>query len=119
MSMRFSAVVVVDFELFARTESVSGEPTETVAVSVMVAPSVVVGSTATTNVKALVGGLALTWTPAFVVQVTAPVPPTAGCVQVQPEGGVMETNVVLAGTFCVNVTVPLVLTLLRFETVCV
>src|ERR1043165_1133172 len=103
MSMRFSAVVVVDFVLFAATESVSPAPTATVAVSVSVVPSAVVGSTATTSVKAFVG----------------PVPPTAGVVQVQPVGGVIETNVVLLGTFCENVTVAVVAEVLRFETVCV
>src|SRR5689334_925229 len=119
MSMRFCARVVVDFELLAATESLSGEPTATVAVSVMVVPSTVVGSTATTSVKALVVVLALTCTPEFVVQVMAPVPPTDGVVHVQPEGGFMETKVVFEGTFCENVTVPFVFTPLRFETVCV
>src|ERR1051325_659162 len=118
MSMRLSAVVVADFVLFAATESVSPAPTATVAVSVIVAPSFVDGSTATTRVNGLVVLLPARWTPEFVVQVMAPVPPTAGVVQLQPEGGVIETNVVLDGTFCENVTVAVVADVLRFETVC-
>src|SRR2546421_12831678 len=104
MSMRFCAVVVADLVLFAATESVSPTPTATVAVSVRVVPSAVVGSTATTRVKAFVMLFPARCTPLFVVQVMAPVPPTDGVLQVQPEGGVMETNVVLAGTLCENVT---------------
>src|ERR1043165_1203003 len=106
MSMRFSAVVVVDFVLFAATESVSPAPTATVAVSVSVVPSAVVGSTATTSVKAFVVLLPARCTPELVVVVGAPVPPAAGVGQVQRGGGVIETNVVLLGTFCENVTVP-------------
>ena len=105
MSMRFCAVVVAVLVLFAATESVSGAVTATVAVSVIVVPSAVVGSTATMKTKFDVAVFALMCTPEFVVQLTAPVPPTAGVLQVQPDGGVMETNVVLAGTDCENVTV--------------
>src|SRR6266542_3805161 len=119
MSIDFCAVVVAVLELFAATESVSGKVTETVAVSVMVVPDAVVGSTVTTKTKFDVVVLALMKTPELVVQVTAPVPPTAGVVQVQPDGGVMETNVVLVGTDCEKVTVWVVPVLLRFERLCV
>src|ERR1041385_2600953 len=118
-SMRFTAVVVVVLELFAATESVSGDVTLTVAVSVSVVLSAVDGATATTRVKLDVVAFALMCTPEFVVQETVPVPPTAGVEQVQPDGGVMETNVVFAGTLCEKVTVCVVAELLRFDSVCV
>src|SRR5438128_533206 len=119
MSMRFCAVVVAVLVLFAATESVSGAVPATVAVAVIVVTSAVFGSTATMKTKFEVVVFALMCTPELVVQVTAPVPPTAGVLQVQPDGGAMETNVVLAGTDCENVTVCVVFELLRFERFCV
>jgi hypothetical protein len=39
------------------------------------------------------------------LQLTAPVPPTAGVMHVVPGGAEMDTNVVLAGMFSLNVGV--------------
>lgn len=84
-------VVVAVALLFAELES--GVEAETDAVLVMVVPPAVAMSTATTSVNIELPGLKLA-----IVQLIAPVAPTAGVVQFQPPGWVSETNVVLAGT---------------------
>jgi hypothetical protein len=66
---------------------------ETVGVAVMVVPAVVPGSTFNVN------GM-LTLAPEASVdplQLIAPVPPTAGVMQVHPAGGVIPWNVVFGG----------------------
>ena len=63
----------------------------TVAV-LLIAVAVVAGFTCTTRVNVTVPTATSGW-----VNVTVPVPPTAGAVTVHPAGGVAETKVVLAG----------------------
>lgn len=65
----------------------------TVAVLVIVPPDGIVGLTFTTSVK-----LAFPIPKDAFVQLTAPVAPTAGVVQLQPPGEASETKVVPAGT---------------------
>src|SRR5687768_824856 len=91
--------------VFAVRELLLGEGStsclETLAGRGMVAPSASVESVGSTSTKLRVLVFAAS---VFVsaVQVIAPVPPAAGVVQLQPAGGVMETNVVPAGVFWVK-----------------
>src|SRR6187200_1638995 len=66
----------------------------TVAVLVMTVPPAVAAPTFTTSVNEALAPLASEG----LVEVTVPVPPTAGVVDVHPAGAVNETNVVPAGT---------------------
>src|SRR5688572_2345982 len=77
---------------------------ETLAGRAMVAPFASVELVARTSTKLPVLVFAASVF-ASAVQVIAPVPPTAGVVQVQPAGGVMETKVVPAGVFWVKLGV--------------
>src|SRR5687767_529735 len=74
---------------------------ETLAGRAMVAPCASVPLVVSTSTKLPVLVFAASAF-ASAVQVIAPVPPTAGVVQLQPAGGVMETNVVPAGVFWVK-----------------
>jgi hypothetical protein len=73
---------------------------DAVSVSGMVVPDAVLETTCVTNVKFAVA-LRERLLPS--VQVIVPVPPTAGVVQVQPAGAVIDWKVVLGGVVCVNV----------------
>jgi hypothetical protein len=73
----------------------------TLAVLVMIVPLGVAAPTFTTRVKdalALAGSVAR-------LQVTVPVPPTAGAEQLHPTGEVSEKSVVFAGRVSDNATV--------------
>src|ERR1700742_4912591 len=80
----------------------STEPLETFAVFVMTTPLPSAASLCTTSVNTAVSPFAS----AASLQVTVPVPPTAGVVQVNvgPPDCVMETNVVFVGTTSVSTT---------------
>ena len=103
-------------ELFAEFGSVP--VSETVAVLVIVDPPGAAAMTVTTIVKLPVVELAAMFP--LAVQTIDPVPPTAGTVpQVQPAGGVAETNVVFAGVLCVSVALAAATVRLLFVTVSV
>ncbi len=92
------AVVVVVAELLAELGSAVLELTE--AVLEIVVPSVTAAPTLTTRVKTAVAPeLKLEF-----VQVIVPVAPTAGLVQDQPVGAVIDLKVVFVGTVSVRVT---------------
>ena len=74
---------------------------EPMSVSVMVVPTGVAEGTFTIKVNAAVPPLASE----LMVQFTLPVPLTAGVVQLQPAGLVIDAKVVLVGTASENVTV--------------
>jgi hypothetical protein len=93
-----TTVVVVDDVLFEVFES--GVVLDTVAVSVITVPDAVPGLTRTCSGKLRDAPLA---TGVADEQLIAPVPPTAGVMQVHPAGGVSDWNVQFAGTFSVNV----------------
>ena len=105
-------VVVV---LFAGTGSVP--VSLTVAVFVIVEPTVTPAFTSTTMEKLPVVEFAAT--DPVAVQVIVPVPPTAGTVpHVHPVGAAAETNVVFVGVLCVSVA-PMPASALLFVTVSV
>ena len=91
-------VVLAVAELFPDTGS-SAEVTA--AVFAITDPPAVAAFTFTTSVKA---ALALAGKVA-IEQLTEPVPPTAGVVQLQPAGELRDTNVVLAGSVSERATV--------------
>jgi len=91
-------VVVAVAELFPATGS---SVDVTLAVLLTIVPFGVAAFTFTTSVKdplPLAGRVAM-------VQLTVPVPPTAGVVQVHPAGDVRDTNVVFAGRVSDRATV--------------
>jgi hypothetical protein len=91
-------VVVAMTELFAGFASATAE--EAVAVFEITVPLVVAGFTFRTIVNdALAPEMRLA-----LVQLTAPVPPAAGVVQVHPSTEEIETNVVFAGVESESVT---------------
>src|SRR5215213_4144034 len=71
-----------------------------VAVFVMTVPSATAAPTLTTSVNTALPGARV----AFVHEML-PVPPTAGAVHDQPPGDASETNVVIAGTVSLRLTV--------------
>ena len=83
----------VDVVLLEETGSVVCEVTS--AEFTMVVPAAVAAATVTTYVNAVV--VVPLAKLAAAVQITCPVAPTAGEVQVHPVGGVMEVNVVFDG----------------------
>ena len=90
-------VVVAVLELLAGVGSVEAELM--VAVSLKTVPCATEFPTWTTNVKIEGPGARLVW-----VELTVPVPPTAGVVLDQPPGEVSETKVVPAGSVSFSAT---------------
>src|SRR5690348_4448279 len=84
---------VVTFAVAELSELFSTTLPEIVAVFEIVVPDATVGLTVTTSVNE---PLAPEASDGF-VQVTVPLPPTAGVVQLQPPGVVIDVNVVPAG----------------------
>ena len=101
VTARSAAVVMVVGRLAVLSAGLSSEvPVLTEAEFVMIVPAATFGFTRNTRVTATDWPLSTTG----VVQLTGPVPPTAGVVQVVPAGAVAETNVIPAGTVSVIVT---------------
>src|SRR5271166_5124050 len=86
----------------------------TVAVSVIMVPLAVPAFTWTTSVTVPLDPAGAD----TALQFMAPIPPTAGVVQVVPGGAEIEKNVVLTGVFSLNVAL-LAATLPTFVAVCV
>ena len=98
LALATTAVAVALFEVKLGTML----PADPVTDSAMFVPEGVPAFTCNTNVK-----LAVAFNARLLpsVQVMEPVPPTAGVMQLQPAGAVMDWKFVLAGVDCVNVTV--------------
>ena len=92
-----TVVVVVALSLAAFGSLVAAE---TVAVLLMTVPAATLAPTWTMSVKVWVAPAARL----AIVQVTVPLPPTAGVVQLKPAGAVSETKVVPAGRVSVRLT---------------